>query len=169
MPPSMSFKLCIYPLPTLWLVLLFCFYKRDQMSCFCPWWLAPSVLPELTLLWCQGCKYLKENVSKYALICFKKSGCSSIDLRYATHNFLSGVLWASINGCYIWMRPWMKKVVKGCYYVQAKCFLMENTQLLFVPMTLQFEHIHNFVNWHCLTCLSNFIGTILQQGGRKLP
>lgn len=33
---------------------------------------------------------------------------------------------------------------------------------------LQFEHIHNLMNWHSLTCLSNFIGTVLQQWGRKI-
>lgn len=35
-------------------------------------------------------------------------------------------------------------------------------------MTLQFEHIHNLVKWHSLTCLSNFTGTILQQWEKKI-
>lgn len=130
------------------------------MSCFCLGWLAPPFLSELILLCHWGCRYLMENVLLHALICFIKPDVVPLIL---TQNFLPGVLWASMNGHYILMWPLIKTMVKAWYDAQAKCSWLGITQK---ASFLSQQHIHNLMN--SLSCLSNFIGTVLQQRAKKI-
>lgn len=66
-----------------------------------------------------------------------------------------------------WNLGWRKS--KLGIMLMANAFCWKKHPASFCPNdNLQFEHIHNLTNWHSLTCLSNFIGTDLQQWGKKI-
>lgn len=112
------------------------------MSCFCPWWLAASLLPELTLLWCQGCKYFKENISKHAVICFKKQmQFHWFEICY-TEFYPSSFV--SINEWLLHLDETLdKESCKSLVLCLGQMLSAVKYSAAFCPDdTLQFEHIH---------------------------